>query len=104
MTMITSPNVIATPTWPSAPVLSTMIAAAGEDERERPDRLRDEGPCEAADSIARRQELPDQRLHASVELVADPTYRFDVLTGRVVERPVLVPRRGRSGRRRHSPS
>ena len=44
--MITSPNAIATPTWPSAPVFCVDHdrAAAGEDERERPDRLRDQHP------------------------------------------------------------
>src|SRR5581483_4971655 len=54
------------------------------------------GPRSAARarSVARRgalgQQLADQRLHATVELVADPPDGVEILAGRVVDLPVLV--------------
>ena len=59
-------------------------AAAGEDQRERADRLGRERADHASSSSA------TSRCDARVDLVADPAHRLEVLPGRVVELPVLV--------------
>src|SRR5215207_9196703 len=100
--MITSPKLIATPTWPSASVLaSTMIAP-------QPAKTSAKVPMNSAASSRARsadrhhvlcsvrgrsvvwEQLADQRLHALVEVVADPPHRLRVLPGGVVEVPVFV--------------
>ena len=66
-------------------------AAAGEDERERPDRLRDQGPRQRGQAqVSDGSSSPISAVTRCVELVADPADGLDVLPGRVVELPVLV--------------
>ena len=101
--MITSPKLIATPTWPSCAGLGVDHdrAAAGEDEREGADELRRQQPRErAVDHPGASAQFADALSSGSssaisfctrcVELVADPAHRLEVLAGRVVELPVLV--------------
>ena len=80
------PEVIATPTWPSWPVFaSTMIAP-------QPAKTSANVPIASAASARTHasSRSRDEPLHARVDLVADPAYRLEVLSGRVVELPVLV--------------
>src|ERR1041385_6635118 len=104
--MITRPKLIATPTWPSAPVFaSTMIApqpaktsANVPTNSAASTRANVRFDTEPRDSVRRdgavRKQLADQRLHALVELVAGPAPAREVLPGRIVQLPVLVPLAG----------
>src|SRR6476659_5614130 len=88
--MITRPNAAAIPVAPSEPPRSesstiaphpanTSANVASPSARQR----------RASDGLAKP--LADQSLHAFVDLVADTSNGIEVLTGRIVERPVLVP-------------
>src|SRR6478735_2002953 len=91
--MITRPKAAAIPVGPSEPPRSesstiaphpanTSAKVASPSARQR----------RASDGLAKQ--LADQSLHALVDLVADTSNGIEVLTGWIVERPVLVPLSG----------
>src|SRR5918994_5489302 len=95
MAMITRPKTSAIPTVPSPPPYSASATIAPQPAKTRAKAARPSARARRARSglVAThlfRRHLAEQRLHALLDLVADPAHTLEVRVGRIVELPILV--------------